>query len=907
MDPAGGADYCAEQHATEPGTATAADAPTQSAEQAEVERLYSLHDAAARSAATAAALMNMPGCDHHVAAAVAVAQLCEDPAGAVDKHNAAFSALKPEHSTHGGYEAASAAVAAASAPSGSIIHHGNFLSSPSHPPPAQRHRVAGAVLPGPTPLLRRRPLPPPPPSSALTDVSTAASSLEAERAYDFVGSSVVGSSSGTSQQEVPRTSGAQQHAYGESLQGHGRLSGDGSVIGGGGGGIGGGRLYEYGAALGGQVQRTGGGAGAEDEDASGSGAAAARVEVWRLAQVATASGGGDTCDTEQLMPAGGGGGGDAAIHRHPHGHGQRRLLSHPPVSAPPQQQQPLQQHQPPPLLQQQQQQQQHLAFSQGTGVPQLDEFGCDEVSIATARHGPIAKQAAAAEVAVAAVVCNELLMRHGADEEDERACLLASESPKDRRMETPLWADGSGSLNSYGSAIPESSPGSISTYGCATPDPQVSSPALPMSSPASDASLTTGPVPIPFASPSSGHKLVRQASRGCRILPNSPRSSTSFGARSVKWADGCKSDVEGTSPDAGPSAPRSRAPRSPTSSCSSSRSSEDAEVGGSRKAPAQQQQQQQPEAAAAPPGAAAAAQQQLPHLQQHPAPDLITPCSSTASLPFPQPHFGSWSGDGGPVGPYGSDTASRDASAPVAPWRSPSGPPSPASMPFMDLSPALPGRLSLDSTPSVDLDPASAADATTVGSSVSSELWVTAAAELGPPPVRGEIGPAFLAPALSTADSLSSLAQLHTAEIFQSLEHSPSSPKPGRARGSSGDESSVPRPPSPPPTAVSTTFAVAPLQLTVSQLAAHDIIASQAAAAGMLNCLGEPVHEATHTVDMLAASMKGLVTPSSPPGSPNALPHHSSMSAPAAVAAAVACCVPLPIGVMPPAETHGPM
>ncbi|MEW5317131.1 MAG: hypothetical protein WDW38_008458 [Sanguina aurantia] len=80
MDPAGGADYCAEQHATEPGTATAADAPTQSAEQAEVERLYSLHDAAARSAATAAALMNMPGCDHHVAAAVAVAQLCEDPA-----------------------------------------------------------------------------------------------------------------------------------------------------------------------------------------------------------------------------------------------------------------------------------------------------------------------------------------------------------------------------------------------------------------------------------------------------------------------------------------------------------------------------------------------------------------------------------------------------------------------------------------------------------------------------------------------------------------------------------------------------------------------------------------------------------------------------------------------------------
>ncbi|MEW5317132.1 MAG: hypothetical protein WDW38_008459 [Sanguina aurantia] len=418
----------------------------------------------------------------------------------------------------------------------------------------------------------------------------------------------------------------------------------------------------------------------------------------------------------------------------------------------------------------------------------------------------------------------------------------------------------------------------------------VSSPALPLSSPASDASLTTGAVPIPSASPGSSQKLVRQASRGCRILPNSPRSSTSFGTRSVKWADGCKSDVEGTSPDAGPSAQRSPTSRSPTSSCSSSRSSEDAEVGGSRKAPGQQQQQ--PEAAAAPPGAAAAAQQQLPQLQQHPASDLITPCSSTASMPFPQPHFGSWSGDGGPVGPYGSDTASRDASAPVAPWRSPSGPPSPASMPFMDLSPALPGRLSLDSTPSVDLDPASAADATTVGSSVSSELWVTAAAELGPPPSvggseaaiglssrglsdilpsAGEIGPAFIATALSTADSLSSLAQLHTAG--SGLHH----------------------------------LCGGPLQLTVSELQVHDVIASQAAAAGMLNCLGEPVHEATHTVDMLAASMKSLVTPSSPPGSPDYPLHHSSMSAPAAMAAAVACCVPLPAGVIPPTETHGHM
>lgn len=60
---------------------SAADAFGQFAEQAQVERLYSLHDEAAKSAATAAALMNMPGCDHHVASAVVVAELCGNPAG----------------------------------------------------------------------------------------------------------------------------------------------------------------------------------------------------------------------------------------------------------------------------------------------------------------------------------------------------------------------------------------------------------------------------------------------------------------------------------------------------------------------------------------------------------------------------------------------------------------------------------------------------------------------------------------------------------------------------------------------------------------------------------------------------------------------------------------------------------
>lgn len=77
-----GAIYRANLYADEPSAAPPApDIVSQAIEQAEVEQLYSLHDAAARSAATAAAVMNMPGCNHHVSSAVMVAELCEDPAG----------------------------------------------------------------------------------------------------------------------------------------------------------------------------------------------------------------------------------------------------------------------------------------------------------------------------------------------------------------------------------------------------------------------------------------------------------------------------------------------------------------------------------------------------------------------------------------------------------------------------------------------------------------------------------------------------------------------------------------------------------------------------------------------------------------------------------------------------------
>lgn len=232
----------------------------------------------------------------------------------------------------------------------------------------------------------------------MTDVSTAASSLEAERAYDFVG-----------------TSAAQQ----ESIRGTGLLSG--SI------------LEEQGR---------------EDveEDESGSGAAAARVEAWRLAQVAGSSGGGDAADAERVMFGGdavgshlahtlaqrdGAGdrervlsGGEGVRAHRVHVHAERHQKQ-PPFSPP--------------------QPHHHQPFMQGPGIVALqDEF--DEMKTATARHGPIAKQAAvagalvhygaavsqAADVAVAAMACNELIMRHGddVDDEEDRAALSVSDSPK---------------------------------------------------------------------------------------------------------------------------------------------------------------------------------------------------------------------------------------------------------------------------------------------------------------------------------------------------------------------------------------------------------------------------------------------------------------------------------------------
>lgn len=56
------------------------DTSTSRLEKAEVEHLHSLHDSAARTAATAAAVLGTLKCDHHVTAAVAVAEAM-DPTG----------------------------------------------------------------------------------------------------------------------------------------------------------------------------------------------------------------------------------------------------------------------------------------------------------------------------------------------------------------------------------------------------------------------------------------------------------------------------------------------------------------------------------------------------------------------------------------------------------------------------------------------------------------------------------------------------------------------------------------------------------------------------------------------------------------------------------------------------------
>lgn len=55
--------------------------PSTAMEQAETEHLHSLHDHAARSAAIAASVLGTLVCDHHVAAAVAVAETMNSAAG----------------------------------------------------------------------------------------------------------------------------------------------------------------------------------------------------------------------------------------------------------------------------------------------------------------------------------------------------------------------------------------------------------------------------------------------------------------------------------------------------------------------------------------------------------------------------------------------------------------------------------------------------------------------------------------------------------------------------------------------------------------------------------------------------------------------------------------------------------